>query len=139
MTTKPQHINITASARAHIRAQVKQQNAQFLRLGVKESGCNGYMYTLDFLNEAAPNDIQVEIDSGINICIRDEDLNLVDGTEMDLVTEGLNSSLVFKNSRAQSYCGCGESFAMNDAAFTQSNSAHDETAATLARDASAAD
>lgn len=139
MMTKPQHINITASARAHIRAQVKQQNAQFLRLGVKESGCNGYMYTLDFLNEAAPNDIQVEIDSGINICIRDEDLNLVDGTEMDLVTEGLNSSLVFKNSRAQSYCGCGESFAMNDAAFTQSNSAYDETAATLARDASAAD
>ena len=139
MTTKPQHINITASARAHIRAQVKQQNAQFLRLGVKESGCNGYMYTLDFLKEAEPNDIQVEIDSGINICIRDEDLNLVDGTEMDLVTEGLNSSLVFKNSRAQSYCGCGESFAMNDAAFTQSNSVYDETAATLARDASAAD
>ena len=139
MTSQTEHINVTASARAHIRAQVKQQNAKFLRLGVKESGCNGYMYTLDFLNEAAPDDIQVPVDSGTTICIRREDLNLVDGTEMDLVTEGLNSSLVFKNSRAQSYCGCGESFAMNDAAFTQSDSGYDETAATLARDASATD
>ena len=56
------------------------------------------MYTLDFLNEAAPDDIQVTVDNSINICIRQEDLSLVDGTEMDLVTEGLNSSLVFKNS-----------------------------------------
>ena len=139
MTSQPQHINVSASARAHIRAQVKQQNAKFLRLGVKESGCNGYMYTLDFLNEAAPDDIQVAVDNSINICIRQEDLSLVDGTEMDLVTEGLNSSLVFKNSRAQSYCGCGESFAMNDAAFTQSDSEYDDTAAALARDASATD
>ena len=97
------------------------------------------MYTLDFLNEAAPDDIQVAVDNSINICIRQEDLSLVDGTEMDLVTEGLNSSLVFKNSRAQSYCGCGESFAMNDAAFTHSDSEYDNTAAALARDASATD
>jgi hypothetical protein len=33
-------------------------------------------------------------------------------TEVDMITEGLNSALVFKNPRAVSYCGCGESFAV---------------------------
>jgi hypothetical protein len=31
-----------------------------------------------------------------------------------MVTQGLNSALVFKNSNATSYCGCGESFALID-------------------------
>ena len=39
---------------------------------------------------------------------------MVDGTEIDMVTQGLNSALVFKNSNATSYCGCGESFALID-------------------------
>ena len=49
-----------------------------------------------------------------NICIHQEDVALVTGTEIDMVTQGLNSALVFKNSNAQSYCGCGESFALSD-------------------------
>lgn len=137
MNVKPKYIDLTDSARAHIRAQVEQQPAKFLRLGVKESGCNGYMYTLDFLKEMEPSDVQVEIDDHITICIRREDIALVDGTEMDLVTKGLNSSLVFKNSRAQSYCGCGESFALGDASIAEPETQHSEFAATLAHDASA--
>ena len=86
-------------------------------------------------NEAAPDDIQVAVDSGITICIRREDLNLVDGTEMDLVTEGLNSSLVFKNFRAQLLWlrreFCDERCGLYSVGFR-----YDETAATLARDAS---
>ena len=45
---------------------------------------------------------------------KDQDLALVDGTEIDMVTQGLNSALIFKNSNATSYCGCGESFALID-------------------------
>jgi len=136
MSSESKYIDITASARAHIRAQVAQQQAKFLRLGVKESGCNGYMYTLDFLTAMEPTDVQVEIDEHINICIRRDDLALVDGTQMDLVTKGLNSNLVFKNSRAQSYCGCGESFALGDTAVVEPDTQHSESAATLAHDAS---
>ncbi len=137
MSSESKYIDITASAREHIRAQVAQQQAKFLRLGVKESGCNGYMYTLDFLTTMEPTDVQVEIDEHINICIRRDDLALVDGTEMDLVTKGLNSNLVFKNSRAQSYCGCGESFALGDTAVVEPDTQYGESAATLAHDASA--
>ena len=37
---------------------------------------------------------------------------MVLGTELDMLTQGLNSALVFKNPKATSYCGCGESFAV---------------------------
>ncbi|MDP7389761.1 MAG: iron-sulfur cluster assembly accessory protein [Pseudomonadales bacterium] len=133
MNNESQHIDVTGSARNHIRSQVQQHQAQYLRLGVKESGCNGYMYTLDFLDELQTDDIQVDIGDNINICIRRDDLPLVAGTEVDMVTEGLNSSLVFKNSRAQSYCGCGESFALGDESDT---TALDVNTAALAHDAS---
>jgi iron-sulfur cluster assembly accessory protein len=71
------------------------------------------MYTLDFLEETLVDDVQVEVADGVNICIHQDDLELVSGTEIDMVTQGLNSALVFKNSNAQSYCGCGESFALS--------------------------
>ncbi|MDA8952184.1 iron-sulfur cluster assembly accessory protein [Pseudomonadales bacterium] len=108
------HITVSPTACDHIRKQVELTRSRFLRLGVKESGCNGYMYTLDFLEDTLSDDIQVEVADGVNICIHQEDVALVTGTEIDMVTQGLNSALVFKNSNAQSYCGCGESFALSD-------------------------
>ncbi|MBT3694709.1 MAG: iron-sulfur cluster assembly accessory protein [Gammaproteobacteria bacterium] len=107
-------ITVSPTACDHIRKQVELTRSRFLRLGVKESGCNGYMYTLDFLEDTLFDDIQVEVADGVNICIHQEDVALVTGTEIDMVTQGLNSALVFKNSNAQSYCGCGESFALSD-------------------------
>lgn len=105
-------ITVSQRAQAHIRDQVAQTRSKFLRLGVKESGCNGFMYTLDFLEAAEANDHLLPVSSGVTVCVKDQDLALVDGTEIDMVTQGLNSALVFKNSKAASYCGCGESFAL---------------------------
>lgn len=107
-------ITVSPTACDHIRRQVELTRSRFLRLGVKESGCNGYMYTLDFLEDTSTDDVQVEVADGVHICINRDDFDLVAGTEIDMVTQGLNSALVFKNSNAQSYCGCGESFALSD-------------------------
>lgn len=107
-------ITVSERAQEHIRVQVQQTRTNFLRLGVKESGCNGFMYTLDFLESAESDDHLVAVNTGVTVCIKDQDLPLVDGTEIDMVTQGLNSALVFKNSNATSYCGCGESFALID-------------------------
>jgi len=37
---------------------------------------------------------------------------LVDGTEVDFVKQGLNEAFKFKNPKARSECGCGESFSV---------------------------
>ena len=108
------NISITPEAGKHIRNQLQLTQAQYLRLAVKESGCNGYMYMLDFLESPAPEDECLDFGDGVRVCVNQADLPMVAGTEVDMITEGLNSALVFKNPNATSYCGCGESFAVSD-------------------------
>ncbi|MBL6708644.1 MAG: iron-sulfur cluster assembly accessory protein [Pseudomonadales bacterium] len=124
-------ISVSQRAQAHIKNQVEQTQSRYLRLGVKESGCNGFMYTLDFLEDSESGDHLVPVSDQVTVCINEQDLALVDGTEIDMVTQGLNSALIFKNSNATSYCGCGESFALvedaNAAEVTASDLATDAT------------
>ena len=113
MKTNQVNISITDRAEEHILAQLKRSGSSLLRLGVKESGCNGFMYTLDYLMEASNKDSLILASDEMSVCALEKDLTYVSGTEIDLVTEGLNSALVFKNPKAQSYCGCGESFSFD--------------------------
>lgn len=115
-TFEPKALSATPAARRHLREQLATSGRPGLRLGVKESGCNGFMYTLEFLEAPTPEDRAHDVGDGIEIYVREADLVLVQGTEIDLVTEGLNASLRFKNPRASAYCGCGESFAIAEAA-----------------------
>lgn len=110
----PNEISVTEPARRHIAAQIEKSGHRHLRLGVKESGCNGFMYTLDYIDRPGPADRRFEI-GDIELYVREDELPLVQGTEVDFVIEGLNASLKFKNPNAQSYCGCGESFSMRTA------------------------
>ena len=110
-TFDPNQIRLSDSARDHIIGQISRSGRSFLRLGVKESGCNGFMYTLDYIDQPEADDSCLKADS-LDLFVRNSDLPMVRGTEIDLVVEGLNSSLKFKNPNAQSYCGCGESFSV---------------------------
>lgn len=113
-TARPAEITITAAALAHLRAQLEQSGHTALRIGVKESGCNGYMYTMDYLDEHAAEDVTAVDRDGVRVYVRSQDLPLVGGTEVDYVREGLNAQLKFKNPNAESHCGCGESFALRE-------------------------
>ena len=105
-------ITATDAAVAHITRQIARSGRSCLRLGLKESGCNGYMYVLDYIDRPQADDCPFEIAEGLALYVRQDDLRLVRGTEVDLVTEGLNSSLQFKNPNATAECGCGESFSL---------------------------
>ena len=111
----PKQISVTDPAKAHIQAQIARSGHRYLRLGVKESGCNGYMYTLDYIDEPAADDQAFDVGDSVKLYVSEQDLPLVRGTEVDFVTEGLNASLKFKNPNAESHCGCGESFAIGNA------------------------
>lgn len=104
--------SITPAARTHLERQLREQAAPWLRLGVTESGCNGFMYTMDFVAQPEDDDLVFEQDDGVNVVVRRSELGMIRGTEIDFVTEGLNSALKFKNPNASSHCGCGESFSL---------------------------
>jgi len=115
MTTQeydPQSISITAPALAHVEKQMRNEGASALVLGITESGCNGYMYELDYVNKVISNTRSFTFGNRVNVLIEETNWPLVRGTEIDYVTEGLNSSLKFNNPNADSQCGCGESFSL---------------------------
>ena len=107
-------LDITSSAQDFIRNQMRGQQAQFIRLSVEESGCNGFMYTLDFTQSPENEDLLVEVSKDLNVLVSPDKAELVRGTCIELEIEGLNSNIVFKNPNAFSYCGCGESFSLGE-------------------------
>ncbi|MGA0839541.1 MAG: HesB/IscA family protein, partial [Pseudomonadales bacterium] len=64
------------------------------------------------LDSPGAEDLKVPTDGSLALYVDRRDLPLVGGTTVDLVREGLNSSLRFKNPNAESHCGCGESFSL---------------------------
>jgi iron-sulfur cluster assembly protein len=103
---------ITLSERAAQRVQkfLDQRGKGIgLRLGVRTSGCSGMAYTLEFVDEAASDDLAFE-SYGVRVIIDPKSLTFLDGTELDFVREGLNEGFKFNNPNVKNTCGCGESF-----------------------------
>ena len=66
---------------------------------------------MDFVNQAEPDD-QVFTFDDINLFVSKQALPILQGTEIDFVTEGVNSNIQFNNPNAKAMCGCGESFTL---------------------------
>ena len=105
-------ITVTAQANAHLKqALAKHAEATAIRLGVKTSGCSGYAYVVDYAT--APTDVDEVFNfDGLMLVVDPISRPLLNGTEVDLVVEGVNRTLRFHNPNVVSECGCGESFAV---------------------------
>ena len=105
-------VTMTPSAVKHALRQLQKSGARALRLGVTQSGCSGFMYEIRYEEAPGDTDVAFAITDDLTVYVDPEALPLVSGTEIDLVVEGLNSVLKFRNPNAVAECGCGESFAV---------------------------
>ena len=80
-----------------------------LRFGVKRTGCSGWGYVVDMARDQREGDSVFEQD-GVRIFVDAASLDLVNGTEIDFLKQGLNEQFVFRNPNVSAECGCGESF-----------------------------
>jgi len=103
-------ISLTESAAQRVRSYlVKRGSGIGLRLGVKETGCSGYSYVINYAEQVDDADIVFE-DRGVTVVVDEKALRLIDGTEIDFVQNGLNQAFSFNNPNISGACGCGESF-----------------------------
>ena len=103
-----------AAARAReLMANADRRDAM-VRVGVKNGGCAGMSYTMDWTDSVEPRDELVE-DKGVRIVIDPKAVLFLLGTEMDFETTKLSSGFVFRNPNQTSACGCGESVAIEPA------------------------
>src|SRR5882724_13120369 len=85
-----------------------------VRVGVKNGGCAGMSYTMEYAESVNPLDEVVE-DRGVRLLIDPKAVMFLLGTEMDFKVDKLSSGFVFKNPNQTSACGCGESVAITPA------------------------
>jgi len=82
-----------------------------LRVGIKKTGCSGYAYVVNYADAVADTDVVFE-DHGVKVVVDKKSLELIDGTEVDFVKQGLNEAFQFRNPNVTGECGCGESFSV---------------------------
>jgi iron-sulfur cluster assembly protein len=103
-------VTLTEAAAAHVRTFLDARgHGVGVRLGIQTSGCSGFAYVLEFVDEIDADD-QVYEQRGVRIVIDAKSLLYLDGTELDYGREGLNEGFRFNNPNVRDQCGCGESF-----------------------------
>jgi iron-sulfur cluster assembly protein len=122
---RPQVMRLTDAAADRIKAIMAKADKPIagVRVGVKNGGCAGMSYTMEYAAEAAKFDEVVE-DKGVKLLIDPKAVLFLLGTEMDFKVDKLSSSFVFNNPNQTSACGCGESVQLTPAADPAAAEAH---------------
>ena len=113
---RPQVMRLTDAAALRIKDVMARADKPVagVRVGVKNGGCAGMEYTMEYADSVKPSDEVVE-DKGVKILVDPKAVLFLLGTEMDYKTEKLSAQFVFNNPNQTSACGCGESVAIEPA------------------------
>ena len=105
-------ISLTESAATRVKSFLAARGHGIgLRLSVRKTGCSGFAYVINYAEKADPSDAVFE-DRGVRVYVDAASLQLLDGTVVDFVKEGLNEAFRFRNPNVKGECGCGESFSV---------------------------
>ena len=113
---RPKVVTLTEAAAARVKEIMAKAEKPFagLRVGVKNGGCAGQEYLLEYAEAAAALDEVVE-DKGVTILIDPKAVLFLIGTEIDYEVSRLASRFVFRNPNETDACGCGESVTIEPA------------------------
>jgi iron-sulfur cluster assembly protein len=116
---RPQVIRLTDAAAERIKYVMANAADPVVgvRVGVKNGGCAGMSYTMEYAGQVEKADEVVE-DKGVRVLIDPKAVLFLLGTEMDYKTDKLSAQFVFNNPNQTSACGCGESVELKPAVET---------------------
>ena len=113
---RPQVMRLTDAAADRIKAVMAKTDRPIaaVRVGVKNGGCAGMSYFMEYAEKVDPLDEVIE-DKGVRILVDPKAVMFLLGTEMDYKVDKLSAQFVFNNPNQTSACGCGESVALTPA------------------------
>ena len=113
---RPKVVTLTDAAAMRVREIMERGDKPYmgLRVGVKNGGCAGQEYVLEYAQSPGPLDEVVE-DHGVTILIEPKAVLFLIGTVIDYETTKLSAKFVFNNPNETDACGCGESVTITPA------------------------
>jgi iron-sulfur cluster assembly accessory protein len=107
------HIKPAAMKRLRELREKDANRSLILRMGVRNGGCSGLSYMMDF---ATPDDIQDDdavdeyVSESIKCVVDAKSVLYLYGLELDYSDELIGGGFKFFNPNAEESCGCGSSF-----------------------------
>jgi iron-sulfur cluster assembly protein len=107
---RPKVVTLTEAAAARVSEIMGKAEKPYagLRVGVKNGGCAGQEYVLEYADTAGPLDEVVEA-KGVTILVEPKAVLFLIGTEIDYEVNRLSAKFTFRNPNETDACGCGES------------------------------
>ena len=105
---RSQLVSLTDAAAERVREILAERGEGFLRVGVKNGGCAGMEYMMDYVSEISPMD-EVVSDKDVQIVVDAKAVLFILGSVIDYETKILHTKFTFKNPNQTDACGCGES------------------------------
>jgi iron-sulfur cluster assembly protein len=112
-------INITETAKTHIRRVLIDMDKPYLVFGLKGGGCAGFEYfwepaDQELYEKNGDPDLDEFVDLGEDkkLVVDGTGLMYLIGSTIDYKTDFVSSQLVVSNPMAKSSCGCGTSIAV---------------------------
>jgi iron-sulfur cluster assembly protein len=117
---RPKVVTLSDAAAERVREIMAKAEKPYvgLRVGVKNGGCAGQEYVLEYAETADPLDEVVE-DKGVTILVEPKAVLFLIGTVIDYQTTKLSAKFVFQNPNETDACGCGESVTIVPAAAAE--------------------
>jgi iron-sulfur cluster assembly protein len=113
---RPKVVSLTDAAAQRVREIMAKAEKPYagLRVGVKNGGCAGQEYVLEYADAAQPLDEVVE-DKGVTILVEPKAVLFLIGTVIDYDVTKLSAKFTFRNPNETDACGCGESVTIQPA------------------------
>ena len=86
---------------------VEKAKGSFFRIAIKGGGCSGFQYDFSIDTKAEQDDLVFN-----NVLIDKKSAELLNGSEVDYVSELIGESFKITNPQSKSSCGCGVSFSL---------------------------
>ena len=105
---RPKLVTLTDAAAGRVREILEERGEGYLRVGVKNGGCAGMEYLMDYVTAPEKFD-EIVADKDVQIVVDAKAVLFILGSVIDYETTLLHSKFTFSNPNQTDACGCGES------------------------------